>query len=174
MDAGMTPLMEVDDRSSSLRDDWREELDVKEASGLFRFCPLMIKFCRDRLFKLEGKLLPIALFLMSSRVVTLLSAVKMVSGMLVIAVDSKCKVDNTDRDVIDVGREPAGITPLPITCNPCKPVNTPTSFGNVAGTAGNVRVNEPTFPEPSHETPLHAQNLTSFTHSPFCKAVCPV
>lgn len=89
MEAGMTPLMEVDDRSSSLSEDCKDELDDNAESGLFRFCPLMIKFWRDRLLMLDGRSFPIALFLMSSRVEILFREVKMLSGMLVIAVDSK-------------------------------------------------------------------------------------
>jgi len=44
IDEGMVPVKEVSDKSRSLRDDWREELELRAERGLFRFWPLTIRF----------------------------------------------------------------------------------------------------------------------------------
>ena len=65
------------------------------------------RFCRDELVMLDGRVLPMSPFLTSVRVPRNFAMLKRLSGSVVIAVDSKCRVPSDVHEVKLFGSVPA-------------------------------------------------------------------
>jgi len=121
----------------------------------------------------DGKSGPICPFVSKANVVTVVREPKILSGRLVRAVDSICRLNNDVRLLKDAGNDPAGMALLPIICSVWRPSRPPNSFGKDAGTPGNVSCNEETRPVPSHDTPVQAQNCKFCNQLIPLKVLCP-
>lgn len=160
---GMGPVRKVDDKSRSLRDAWRAGLDERVGRGLVRDWELIARFWSGSWVREEGREGPIVGLRMRVSVVIEVREEKRLSGSCVMEVASIWRLERLVRLVNEEGSAPAGMLLPPMTCKDSRPVSAPSSFGNVAGTPGNVNCRFATLPEPSHVTPFQAQNLTSFT-----------
>lgn len=160
---GIGPVREVDDKSRSLRDAWRAELDERVGRGFVRVWELITKFWSGSWVSDEGREEPIVGFWMRVNVVIALREEKRLSGSCVMEVASMWRLESIVRLENEEGSAPAGMPLPPMTCKDSRPVSAPSSLGNVAGTPGKVNCRFATLPEPSHVTPFQAQNLTSFT-----------
>jgi len=99
---------------------------------------LTTRFCKERPVIVEGMEPPNPEFLISVRLFIFVKDEKRLSGRADMAVDSRCRVDIADRFVKDVGSDPPGMAPLPITWKVCRSWRLPTWLGMDAGTAGKV------------------------------------
>lgn len=160
---GIGPVREVDDKSRSLRDAWRAELDERVGRGFVRVWELITRFWSGSWVSDEGREEPIVGFWMRVNVVIALREEKRLSGSCVMEVASMWRLESIVRLENEEGSAPAGMPLPPMTCKDSRPVSAPSSLGNVAGTPGKVNCRFATLPEPSHVTPFQAQNLTSFT-----------